>query len=307
MTCRSPLLSSIPYYTNRLSVGLKHIPSAIANLHRTLSVLVIEGNPQITHIPQEIGLCTKIALLVFKDTSMRELPSSIGLLTNMATMSLVNNKLASIPSEFGQLANLASFWITSNQVEQIPTELGRLSSLKDVGMAGNKLTQVPFVDMRMMPQLRYLDLQDNAIEAVPANWRTVKTVNMSQLLTTKGKPLTTSLDDVYDMYLRVNAGSTTLGDDPCLTKLGGNPIATSSSASPYSGNVDVVYEVSTFDEDFDQSISSLLVAVGKDCAAGCSIHTWEPSNLGVYVENGWCDRVCNVSACNFDGGDCYTV
>lgn len=179
---------------------------------------------------------------------MRELPTSIGLLANVASMNFNNNKLTSLPSELGLLTNLASFSVMSNQLGSIPTEFGRLSSLTDVYLAGNRLTRVPFEDMRALPKLRYLDLQDNALEVLPTNWRTVKTVNMSQL-STNGRPLTTSRDDVYDMYLRLSAGSTTLKNDPCLTMLGGNPLVTSSS-SRYSGNVDMVYEVSTIDEDF---------------------------------------------------------
>ena len=234
---------------------------------------------------------------------MRELPTSIGLLANTNTMSFSNNKLTSLPSELGQLANLASFWISKNQVEHIPIELWQISSLTDVGLAGNRLTRVPFEDMRALPKLRYMDLQDNAIEALPTTWQTVKTVNMSQLSTT-GRPLTTSRDDVYDMYLRLSAGSTTLKNDPGLLLLGGNPLITSSSTSQFSGNGDTVYEVSTVDEDYDQSISTLLVAFGEDCAAGCTVHTWAPGNIKSYIGNGWCDGVCNVSACDYDGGDC---
>ena len=189
-----------------------------------------------------------------------------------------------------------------NQVESFPTELGRLSSLKDVTMAGNRLTRVPIEDMRAFPKLRYQNLQDNAIEALPTNWRTVKTANMSQL-STNGRPLTTSRADVYEMYLQVSAGSTTLRNDPGLVLLGGNPLVTSIS-SQFSGTGDTVYEVSTREEDFDQSISSLLVAFGKDCAVGCREQNWAPGNIGTYIGNGWCEPVCNVSACDYDGGDC---
>ena len=99
-----------------LPVGLKRIPPEIGNLQRTLSMLHVEGCPQVTHIPQEIGRCTKVALLYIKHNSLRELPTSLGLLANLASLSFTSNKLTSLPSELGQLANLASFWMSNNQV-----------------------------------------------------------------------------------------------------------------------------------------------------------------------------------------------
>ena len=167
-------------------------------------------------------------------------------------------------------------------------------------MAGNRLTRVPFEDMRALPKLRYLNLQDNAIEAVPTNWRTVQKMNMSQLMSANGQPLFTSHDDVYESYIQANAGSTTLVGDPCLTMLGGNPIVTSSSTSQYPGTGDVVFEVSTS----DHNMSSLLVVASKTCAAGCSSYVWAPGKVRSRLGDGGCSRMCNVSICDYDGGDC---
>lgn len=99
---------------------------------------------------------------------LTEFPREIFSLSDtLEILDLTGNHLSSLPDDLEQLTKLKVIFCSQNQFTQLPTVLGRCDSLTMVGFKSNQITDVPAESLP--PQLRWLILTDNCIQALPEN------------------------------------------------------------------------------------------------------------------------------------------
>jgi internalin A len=95
--------------------------------------------PEITELPNEIGLCKKLKGLVIHKTKIKILPSEIGNLTNLQILDVFGNDVAELPNEISRLENLHTLDLRSNQIEAFPKGIDKLNKLKKLNIRNNPI------------------------------------------------------------------------------------------------------------------------------------------------------------------------
>lgn len=71
--------------------------------------------------------------------NLTTLPSEIGLLTKLEWLSLADNALTKIPPEIGQLTSLYVLDLSGNNLAELPVEIEQLTSLQEIRLSDNPL------------------------------------------------------------------------------------------------------------------------------------------------------------------------
>lgn len=97
---------------------------------------------------------------------LTELPPEVfDLADTLEVLNLSGNALSSLPDDLPRLHQLKVLFCSDNQFIQLPEVVGQCAGLSMVGFKSNQIRQVPAVSLP--PQLRWLILTDNQIEALP--------------------------------------------------------------------------------------------------------------------------------------------
>jgi hypothetical protein len=85
---------------------------------------------------------------------------------SLEILDLSGNALSSLPDDLPRLGKLRIIFCSDNQFTELPAVLGACPALTMVGFKANRIRTVP--PASLPPQLRWLVLTDNQIEALPA-------------------------------------------------------------------------------------------------------------------------------------------
>ena len=309
-----------------VGMGLGEIPPEIGRLAESLSLLYIIGNRRVRRVPPELGQCTNLGIVNFRDNAITSLPSELGRLTGLAALNVNGNKLSSLPAELGSLTNMHTLNIGRNRLTALPSSFGRMAYLEVLGGAANRLTSVPILDTQPQawPKLSVIDLEGNCISTWPKDWTLQRIEEVAQLSfnTTTGD----DGDGFYDTYVdrrrtetRIgrnssilqggqNTDGTLAGRDVVLVGMSGNPVVSDggngsmTAAGAGQSSEERLWEFSRGGDTVENVV--LLVISRGNCAFGCNTFALKATGSQDFRGDYVCDISCNVSACNFDDGDC---
>lgn len=150
------------------SVGLAEISPKINNLSQ-LTSLVLRGN-SLTALPSDIGQLVKLKMLDLSWNKLSELPDQVSGLSDLQSLILSGNQLSSLPSNLEKLTSLIVVKIDQNNFTSLPDGLFNEENpkvqLAEIHAQKNQITEIPAVINRLVA-LRFLDMRDNALTAVP--------------------------------------------------------------------------------------------------------------------------------------------
>jgi hypothetical protein len=306
-------------------MGLGEIPPEFGRLSESLSILTINRNRRLQKVPRELGQCTNLGLLYLRDNAITLIPSELGRLTGLATLALAGNKLASLPAELGSLVNMQAMYLGRNRITELPPSFGEIRGLTLLSVGANLLTTVPILDAQPQawPKLRIADFEGNRILTWPKSWILQNKVQVAQL------PFNTTTGDdgdgLYETYVarrrtvtRIGQNSSSIeagketdgtlaGREVALVLMSGNPVVNNSSTAAqlweFSREGDTVGNVGGEGEPIVMLVSSK----GNCALGGCWSVPWKGYMDHDPRGDSYCDTGCNVSTCNFDGGDCSRV
>ena len=198
----------------------------------------------------------------------------------------------------------------NNLINTIPSSFGKMTSLVRLAAASNRLTTVPVLDSNQQAwsNLRYLDLEGNNISAWPNNWAVEREVTIAELpFNTTARAAGDGRDGLYDTYVAHHQQNKSSNGNSPLATGGALSLLVLMSGNPVMENIitkgrAVLIEVKR--GSASEGMPGMLVSTRPNCAAGCHSTPWKAGGLRGERGNSWCDSVCNVSACQFDGGDC---
>ena len=296
-------------------MGIEKIPSEIGRLSEALSILVLHRNPMLREVPREVGECKKISALYLSENSLTAVPSELGRLVGLAALALDHNKLASLPDELGSLVGLQELWLSGNLLSAVPSSFGRMSSLIQLSVADNRLSAIPVLDSnpQAWPNLRYMNLEGNNISSWPNDWVVRKDVAVADLpFNTTARVTGDERDGLYDTYVAQQQTKAAVGGNQeggliaagnargvisLLVLMGGNPVVGNNG----SGGARLL-EMSR--GSAAGKLPRMLVSSRPECAAGCESTPWKAGNVRDFRGDKDCNLMCNVSSCQYDGGDC---
>ncbi|GJD94743.1 leucine-rich repeat-containing protein kinase family protein [Methylobacterium iners] len=88
-----------------------------------------------------------------------------GLADTLELLDLGGGTLTDLPADLGRLHRLKALFCSGNRFERLPPVLGDCAALSQVGFRGMAIREV--AEEALPPQLRWLTLTDNRIEALP--------------------------------------------------------------------------------------------------------------------------------------------
>ena len=98
---------------------------------------------------------------------LTEFPREIFTLADtLEVLNLTGNALSALPDDLGRLHKLEVLFCSDNQFTEVPVVLGQCPRLSMVGFKANQIRTLP--GAALPPQLRWLILTDNQLEALPA-------------------------------------------------------------------------------------------------------------------------------------------
>ncbi|MYM94252.1 leucine-rich repeat-containing protein kinase family protein [Duganella vulcania] len=98
---------------------------------------------------------------------LTEFPDEIFTLADtLEILDLSNNALSSLPDDLPRLHKLRVIFCSGNRFTTLPAVLGECPALTMIGFKSNQIREVPAA--ALPPQLRWLILTDNRVEALPA-------------------------------------------------------------------------------------------------------------------------------------------
>jgi Leucine-rich repeat (LRR) protein len=97
---------------------------------------------------------------------LTEFPREIfDLSDTLEILDLSGNALSSLPDDLPRLTNLRTIFCSNNQFIELPEVLGQCTALSMVGFKANRIRKVSGASLP--PNLRWLILTDNEVEALP--------------------------------------------------------------------------------------------------------------------------------------------
>ncbi len=98
--------------------------------------------------------------------NLTEVPEAVfDLADSLEILSLNNNQLTSLPDDFKRLKKLKILFCSNNPFTELPEILGQCPALEMIGFKACQINHVPAASLP--PQLRWLILTNNKIEALP--------------------------------------------------------------------------------------------------------------------------------------------
>ena len=152
----------------RLGLTTKDLEQLIQDnnkLFSNITELYLDNN-NLSSLPKEIGLLTKLETLYLNNNNLSSLPKEIGLLTKLETLYLDNNNLSSLPKEIGLLTKLRYLYLDNNNLSSLPKEIGDLSELETLYLNNNNFSNWP-KEIGLLTKLRYLYLDNNNLSSLP--------------------------------------------------------------------------------------------------------------------------------------------
>ena len=99
---------------------------------------------------------------------LTEFPVEIlDLADSLEILDLSNNSLSALPDNFGRLKHLKAAFFVNNAFEEIPEVLSHCPQLSIIGFKSNQIQS--FSEQALPPQVRWLTLTNNRLEALPAS------------------------------------------------------------------------------------------------------------------------------------------
>jgi Leucine-rich repeat (LRR) protein len=77
----------------------------------------------------EIGLLTKLQMLLLNGNSLRFIPNEISLLTNLTHLTISHNDIESLSFDIGSLTKLRKLYMYENRLQSISSEISLLTNL----------------------------------------------------------------------------------------------------------------------------------------------------------------------------------
>ncbi|CAL1396552.1 unnamed protein product [Linum trigynum] len=130
---------------------------------KELELSKVPPRPSALTILSEISGLKGLTKLSVCHFSIRYLPPEIGCLSKLEYLDLSFNKLKSLPSEICQLSALISLKVANNKLVELPIGLSLLQKLEILDLSNNRLTSVGSLDLGLMQNLLYLNLQYNKL------------------------------------------------------------------------------------------------------------------------------------------------
>lgn len=97
---------------------------------------------------------------------LTEFPREIlDLADTLEILNLTGNQLRELPADFGRLRRLRILFCSDNLFTELPTVLGQCPELSMIGFKANRIRRLPAA--ALPPQLRWLILTDNELQALP--------------------------------------------------------------------------------------------------------------------------------------------
>ena len=210
--------------------GISSIPSEIGAL--SLEELLMTGHPRLTQLPSEIGRISTLNYLYLQNNALAELPAELGQLEGLDKLYVNGNKLTFLPTELGQVTRLRSLQVGNNALTEMPASFKQLTRLYRVIAAANRLTRVPMSEFTdAWPSMRYLNLEGNAIDRFPADWKVrseVRDITRDLPPLNEGETASAWGPGFYENYVeyaeKQDSESTGIGE-ACLVLMGGNNIS----------------------------------------------------------------------------------
>jgi GTPase SAR1 family protein len=143
--------------------GLQKILSRLADFDflRHLSLRGLD----LRIVPEGIRRLTGLKYLGLDKLDLKALPDWLGEL-DLETLLAANNDLRAVPESLSNLGKLRSLNLSQNPLGKIPPWIYDSASLENLHLRGCAITQVP-PDILRLPKLKFLDVDQNAIEAPP--------------------------------------------------------------------------------------------------------------------------------------------
>ncbi|KAF8034869.1 hypothetical protein BT93_C1020 [Corymbia citriodora subsp. variegata] len=143
--------------------SMSQIPSSIGALIN-LKCLAICGVPELTTLPDSIGMLQSLTELDISSTSIRELPYTIVNLKGLKVLKMNRSHMQKLPKAMGMLEKLEEIYGENClRLEMIPGDIQRLHFLKILKLTKTRVQNVP-----QLPQsLVSLCLSSTAIKKAP--------------------------------------------------------------------------------------------------------------------------------------------
>ena len=304
------------------------IPEEIAELHSSLTVLGLT-NTGLTTVNPSLWKCTSLGIFYLSHNRLKELPPGMEKLTLLSVFGADNNRLTQLPNELGTLSHLGSLQVSNNLLTSLPRSFAQLQVLFRLSLSGNRFARVPLFGSLpwIWPQLQFLDLQDNNITVLPPTWQLHRDARVTEELDYQfhangtwrepfEEPSWTPDRDCenWDKCDGWHVTDPRENDVPPLliVLLGGNPVAQQQQQPPQlASNPLEQFRRNNLAGTMESDLPAIVVASGNasaSCAPGCLDPEWGrlSPNLITFQVDGFCDIVCNTSACGYDGGDCQS-
>ncbi|MFA0543661.1 leucine-rich repeat-containing protein kinase family protein [Vibrio sp. 10N.222.52.B7] len=141
--------------------------------------------------------------------SLTEFPLEIiELADSLEILDLSGNQLSDLPAEFSKLTNLRIIFASNNLFTHLPDVLGSLPKLEMIGFKTNQIKTVS--EVSLPPQLRWLILTDNEIEALPSSLGERPRLQKLALAGNKIRVLPESMENLSNLELvRLSANQLT--------------------------------------------------------------------------------------------------
>ena len=140
------------------ATGIQTIPEGTLHLPK-LERAKIRMNPQLTYLPDNLGVGPKLQFLMLDQNGLVEVPSSIGNLNSLSALFLDENQLRTIPSQLCKMTTLEELSLAQNQVANLCQNIDELTNLRKLNLFGNPITALP-PSMQRLSKLEFLNLWD---------------------------------------------------------------------------------------------------------------------------------------------------
>ncbi|CAN0887129.1 Serine/threonine-protein kinase STY13 [Linum grandiflorum] len=130
---------------------------------KELELSKVPPRPSVLTILTEISGLKSLTKLSVCHFSIRYLPPEIGCLRNLEFLDLSFNKLKSLPTEISHLSALLSLKVANNKLVELPVGLSLLQKLESLDLSNNRLTSLGSLELGLMHNLFYLNLQCNKL------------------------------------------------------------------------------------------------------------------------------------------------
>ncbi len=147
--------------------------------------LHLSGN-QLTSLPSDLGMMTKLTCIEASTNKLTSLPASIGNLNNLTHLDLRGNQLSFLPSSIDNLTNLTHLYLSGNFLQLLPDGISEMVKLIKLDLTRNSLTVLPNNIDRLV-NLISLNLSGNQLIALPDSIKLLTNLTSIHLA---GNPLT---------------------------------------------------------------------------------------------------------------------